>query len=88
MTKAGVECDDIRLKRLVAMIAQKFVTDIANDAMHYNRQRLAQGGAGAASAGKAGGGPPGSKKAALTMEDLQAALADHGINIKRPSYFT
>lgn len=82
MTKAGVECDDIRLKRLVAMIAQKFVTDIANDAMHYNRQRQAQGGAG----GKAGG-PPGSKKASLTMEDLQAALADHGINVKRPSYF-
>ena len=86
MTKAGVECDDIRLKRLVAMIAQKFVTDIANDAMHYNRQR--QGAGGASGAAKAAGPPGASKKATLTMEDLQAALADHGISIKRPSYFT
>lgn len=83
MTKAGVECDDVRLKRLVALAAQKYVTDIANDAMHYSRQRLGN----APRPGGAGAGP-GGKKLTLTMEDLSAALADHGINVKRPHYFT
>jgi transcription initiation factor TFIID subunit 10 len=82
MTKSGVECDDVRLKRLVALVAQKYVTDIANDAMHYSRQR--QSGPGAAGKGPVGAG----RKATLTMEDLTAALADHGINIKRPNYYT
>lgn len=90
MVKSGVECDDVRLKRLVALVAQKYITDIANDAMHYGRQRQsgAPGGAAVAAAIKAGAGGPGGKKATLTMEDLIAALADRGINVKRPNYFT
>lgn len=111
MTKAGVQCDDIRLKRLVGLIAQKYVTDIANDAMHYSRQRqagpassapstitasTAAAMAASGSAGQANGPGPGrpaasgstGRKVTLTMEDLSAALADHGINIKRPNYFT
>mgnify|MGYP001107445227 CR=1 FL=1 len=109
MTKAGVQCDDVRLKRLVGLIAQKYVTDIANDAMHYSRQRQAgptssapstfTGSTAAAMSGSAGlangpgtGRPATSglagRKVTLTMEDLSAALADHGINIKRPNYFT
>lgn len=79
MTKAGVECEDIRLKRLVSLVSQKFVTDIANDAMYYSKQRQS---------GSAKTGGPGGKKATLTMEDLAAALSDHGVNIKRPNYFT
>lgn len=85
MTKSGVECDDVRLKRLVALVAQKYVTDIANDAMHYSRQR--QSGAAGAT-GKAPVGAGTGRKATLTMEDLSAALADHGVNVKRPNYYT
>ncbi len=81
MTKAGVECDDVRLKRLIALISQKYITDITNDAMHYSKQR--QSGSAATRVG-----PPGSKKTTLTMEDLSAALADRGINVKRPPYYT
>lgn len=39
MIKCGVNCDDTRLKRLVALIIQKFITDVTNDAMNYNRLR-------------------------------------------------
>lgn len=78
MTKAGVVCDDHRLKRLVALIGQKFITDIINDTMHFHRLR-----AGGGTAGRATG-----KRATLTLEDLAAALAEYGINVRRPPYHT
>ena len=84
MTKAGVECDDLRLKRLVALIGQKFITDIANDAMHHHRVRTG-GGGGGITGNKV---PIGSGKNTLTVEDLAAALSQHGINIRRPNYYT
>jgi transcription initiation factor TFIID subunit 10 len=90
MMKAGVQCDDVRLKRLVALIGQKFITDIANDAMHHHRVRV--GGTGASlstssSTATASSGT-GRRTNTLTLEDLSAALSDYGINIKRPSYYT
>lgn len=104
MTRAGVECDDVRLKRLIGLIGQKFITDVANDAMHHFRLRT--GGAGAlAGAGTGTGGrvngttglsvssssvatSVANKKNTLTLEDLASALAEYGINIKRPAYYT
>lgn len=81
MVRAGVESDDPRLKRLVALIGQKFVADIASDAMHYTRARMSASGQGAAPMG-------GPRKLCLTLEDLTAALAEHGLNIRRPAYYT
>ena len=88
MTKAGVVCDDVRIKRLVALVAQKFVTDVANDAMHYHRLRQGSGttAAGGASAKDKRAGVA-AKKTCLTMDDLTAALHDYGVNVKRPSYY-
>ncbi|KAG4301070.1 hypothetical protein PCK1_002769 [Pneumocystis canis] len=34
LSMAGFECDDIRIKRLLALAAQKFIADIAQDASH------------------------------------------------------
>lgn len=93
MAKAGVACDDVRLKRLIALIGQKFITDIANDAIHHQKMRSSAPGSRSGSGTSTIGGSSGtasssSKKNALTMDDLTAALADYGINIKRPQYYT
>ena len=44
LSKGGLQTDDIRLKRLLAMTAQKFISDIASDAMQHAkvRQQTAQ----------------------------------------------
>eukprot|EP00118_Oscarella_pearsei_P026450 m.309920 g.309920 ORF g.309920 m.309920 type:complete len:148 (+) comp48581_c0_seq1:20-463(+) len=83
--KAGFETDDPRIIRLVSLAAQKFVSDVANDALQHCRSR----GAGQSSK-KAGGGSGGSKdkKYTLTVEDLREALSEYGIHLKKPHYFT
>ncbi|AET39281.1 Taf10p Ecym_4214 [Eremothecium cymbalariae DBVPG len=39
LTKNGFECADIRVKRLLALATQKFVSDLASDAYEYSRIR-------------------------------------------------
>ncbi|TKY86685.1 hypothetical protein EX895_004325 [Sporisorium graminicola] len=73
LEKVGFECHDVRLKRLLSLAAEKFVSDIAADAFQYARIRtnagpggrprgqVAAGGAGAggaAAGGAAGAGLP------------------------------
>ncbi len=105
LEKVGFECHDVRLKRLLSLAAEKFVSDIAADAFQYARIRtnagpggrprgqVGAGGAGASSAGAgaAGGALPGSardrSRTVLTMDDLQAALGEYGINARRAEYF-
>jgi len=98
MVKCGVNCDDVRLKRLVALIIQKFITDVTNDAMNYNKLRTGSGNANSnkdGGAGKKGGSASTfftsstqQKKPTLAMEDLVSARQDYGINIKRPYYYS
>ncbi|PWN51938.1 hypothetical protein IE53DRAFT_385685 [Violaceomyces palustris] len=71
LEKVGFECEDVRLKRLLSLAAEKFVSDIAADAFQYARIRTNAGpggrpkaqasnpagtGTGAGGAGGAGGG--------------------------------
>ncbi|CCF56887.1 hypothetical protein KAFR_0B05910 [Kazachstania africana CBS 2517] len=39
MRKNGFDCADVRVKRLLALATQKFISDIANDAYEYSRIR-------------------------------------------------
>ncbi|KAI8812619.1 transcription initiation factor TFIID 23-30kDa subunit-domain-containing protein [Cladochytrium replicatum] len=81
LSRSGIECDDVRLKRLMALAAQKFIADVATDAMQHYKLRQQTSGT------KGGRGQVKDKRTVLTMEDLSAALGDHGINVRRPDYF-
>ncbi|KAG8891512.1 Transcription initiation factor TFIID subunit 10 [Tulasnella sp. 403] len=96
LQRAGFECEDVRLKRLLSLAAQKFVSDIASDAYQHARIRTnAQPAARSRqnAVDKAGGvaGPSMSSKdkskTTLTMEDLAAALNEYGINARKPDFY-
>ncbi|KAG8756732.1 Transcription initiation factor TFIID subunit 10 [Serendipita sp. 396] len=80
LQRVGFDCEDERLKRLLALAAQKFVSDIAADA--YSHARIRSGGA----RNKAGGAAA-KIKTVLTMDDLTAALGEYGVNAKKPEYY-
>lgn len=121
LAKSGFESSDLRIKRLLALATQKFISDIASDAYQYSRIRSAssvssssnpQARAKALMAGMAGptananassgpnatgqptpattgGGMSSSNqgKLVLTMEDLGSALAEYGLNVRRPDFY-
>jgi len=78
LQRSGFEATDPRIVRLVSLAAQKFVSDIAHDALQHCKMR----GSGQSSrkSGK-------DKRYTLTMEDLTPALAEYGINVRKPPYF-
>ncbi|KAI9015857.1 transcription initiation factor IID TAF10 subunit [Phycomyces nitens] len=77
LSRTGFDCDDVRIKRLLALAAQKFVADIATDAFQYCKVRQS----GNRRTGK-------ERKTVLTMEDLSTALAEYGVNVKKPDYYS
>lgn len=83
LTRAGFVTDDIRIQRLVAVAAQKFIADVANDAIANSRLRAAAAPAPHGSRAKTSRDP----KITLTLDDLELALRDYGVNLKKPPYF-
>uniref|UniRef100_A0A8D0B148 TATA-box binding protein associated factor 10 n=1 Tax=Salvator merianae TaxID=96440 RepID=A0A8D0B148_SALMN len=80
LNRAGFEASDPRIIRLISLAAQKFISDIANDALQHCKMK---GTASGSSRNKSK-----DKKYTLTMEDLAPALAEYGVNVKKPHYFT
>ncbi|XP_057646193.1 transcription initiation factor TFIID subunit 10-like [Chionomys nivalis] len=77
---AGFEASDPRIIRLISLAAQKFISDIANDALQHCKMKGTTSGSSRSKSKD--------RKYTLTMEDLTPALSDHGINVKKPHYFT
>ncbi|KAF3860246.1 transcription initiation factor TFIID subunit 10 [Gymnodraco acuticeps] len=80
LNRAGFEASDPRIIRLISLASQKFISDIANDALQYCKMK---GTASGSSRSKTK-----DKKYTLTMEDLTPALTEYGVNVKKPYYFT
>ncbi|SCZ87790.1 BZ3500_MvSof-1268-A1-R1_Chr2-3g05258 [Microbotryum saponariae] len=80
LQKNGFETDDPRVKRLLALAAQRFVSSIAADSFQYARARTA---ASKSSGSKA----KGRTRTVLTMDDLSAALKDYGVGADRAAYY-
>ncbi|XP_008485899.2 transcription initiation factor TFIID subunit 10-like [Diaphorina citri] len=64
--------------RLVALAVQKFISEIANDALQHCKIR---------SSNQLSKSKTKDKKYTLTMDDLAPALAEYGINIRKPQYY-
>jgi len=77
LNSSGFESSDPRIVRLISVAAQKFISDIVNDALQHCKMR----GAGQTKKTVK------DKRYTLTMEDLSPALSEYGINVKKPHYF-
>ncbi|KAM0856687.1 hypothetical protein ACQ4PT_048959 [Festuca glaucescens] len=79
--RSGFHSPDLRLTRLVAVAAQKFVSDIASDSLQHCKARVA------APIKDNKSKQPKDRRLVLTMDDLSKALLEHGVNLKHPEYF-
>ncbi|CCE61223.1 hypothetical protein TPHA_0A01400 [Tetrapisispora phaffii CBS 4417] len=103
MTKNGIECSDLRVKRLLALATQKFISDIASDAYEYSRIRspvaVNNANNGQARARQLMAAQQltatqqqqneknSQSKVILTVTDLSLAVAEYGLNISRPDFY-
>jgi len=79
LNSAGFEATDPRIVRLVSVAAQKFISDVANDALQHCKMRMSSQAAKKQARDK--------QQLTLTMEDLTPALAEYGINVTKPQYY-
>ncbi|PON73159.1 Transcription initiation factor [Parasponia andersonii] len=85
--KSGFQCPDLRLSvllspiRLVAVATQKFVAEVATDALQQCKARQASIVKDKRDKQQK------DKRLILTMEDLSKALREHGVNVKHQEYF-
>ncbi|CAB3222509.1 unnamed protein product [Arctia plantaginis] len=83
LNMSGFESQDPRLIRLIALASQKFLSDIANDALQHCKMRTSSQMTQSSKNQKG----PKEKKYVMTMEDLAPALQEYGIVARKPHYF-
>ncbi|XP_055311745.1 transcription initiation factor TFIID subunit 10-like [Sitodiplosis mosellana] len=83
---AGFEASDPRIVRLISISAQKFISDVANDALQHCKTRTSNAGSHASSKNQKTQNNK-DRKYTLTMEDLAPALSDYGITVRKAHYF-
>ena len=80
LARSGFVTEDVRLERLISLAAQKFVADVANDAISHSRLRQASSGAPKKGSAK-------EMRVTLTVDDLERALREYGVVLRKPPYF-
>lgn len=81
LAKSGFQCPDVRLTRLVAVATQKFVAEVAGDALQHCKARQATIPKDKRDRQQK------DRRLVLTMEDLSKALREYGVNIRHQEYF-
>ncbi|KAL5726907.1 Transcription initiation factor TFIID subunit 10 [Ranunculus cassubicifolius] len=81
VAKSGFQCPDVRLIRLVAVATQKFIAEVATDALQHCKAR--QNSIIREKKDK----QQKDKRLTLTMDDLSKALREYGVNMKHQEYF-
>ncbi|XP_059454033.1 transcription initiation factor TFIID subunit 10 [Corylus avellana] len=81
LAKSGFQCPDVRLIRLVAVATQKFVAEVATDALQQCKARQTTVVKDKRDKQQK------DKRLMLTMEDLSRALHEYGVNVKHQEYF-
>ncbi|XP_058114939.1 transcription initiation factor TFIID subunit 10 isoform X2 [Magnolia sinica] len=79
--KSGFQCPDVRLIRLVAVATQKFIAEVAGDALQQCKARQSSVVKDKRDKQQK------DKRLILTMDDLSKALREYGVNMKRQEYF-
>ncbi|CAL5401605.1 unnamed protein product [Camellia sinensis] len=72
LAKSGFQCPDVRLIRLVAVATQKFIAEVATDALQQCKARQAA---------------VVKDKRDKQQKDLSKALREYGVNVKHQEYF-
>ena len=80
LNHASFEASDPCIIRFISLAAQKFISDIDNDAVQHCKMKDTASGSSRSKSKD--------RKYSLTMEDLIPALREYGINVKKPHYFT
>ncbi|GAB2268116.1 Transcription initiation factor TFIID subunit 10 [Dionaea muscipula] len=81
MAKSGFQCPDVRLIRLVAVATQKFISEVATDALQHSKARQTSIVKDKKDKQQK------DKRLVLTIEDLSKALREYGVNLKHQEYF-
>ncbi|XP_068141661.1 transcription initiation factor TFIID subunit 10b [Drosophila tropicalis] len=81
LNMGGFHSDDKRIVRLVSLAAQKYISDVVDDALQHSKARTHM-----QNSNTPGGSKAKDRKFTLTMEDLQQALADYGVNVRKMDY--
>jgi len=87
LLQAGFSTVDPQIVRLISVSAQKFISDIANDALQHCKTRTTNIQHSSGHSSSKDKKNPKDRKYTLAMEDLVPALADHGITMRKPQYF-
>lgn len=82
LSRSGFTTDDVRVERFIALAAQKFLADIATDAISHARIRSTN-----SSAHRKSNAAAREAKVTLTVDDLERALREYGVSLKKPPYF-